>query len=164
MAEEWTRDQCAQHWGIKPDTWSGYVTRGQAPRPSRRIGRTPLWDVDTVRTYGRPGPGARTDRRTMNEIASHIPGRDIHSYDLLEEMVDRYGISRREAHDAIHAYLEQCIDIDGEDAVVLDRRPIRPELVKDNPHDLDVYYWLTITDETAETIRESFAASYTPAS
>lgn len=62
--EEWTRFQCADHWGIKPDTWSGYVTRGQAPAPARHVGRTPVWDAETVRTWNRPGSGARTDLRS----------------------------------------------------------------------------------------------------
>jgi hypothetical protein len=59
MAEEWTRDQCAKEWKVEPDTWSGYVTRGQAPKPTRHIGRTPLWDADEVRGWQRPGQGAR---------------------------------------------------------------------------------------------------------
>jgi len=93
-------------------------------------------------------------------IASHIPGRAVHRYDLLDETTEKYGISAREAHEAIHAFLGQIVDIDGEDAVILDRRPIRPELLKRNRRDLDVYWWLTISDEAAETIRESLAASY----
>jgi hypothetical protein len=59
--EDWTRPQCAEHWGISPSTWSGYVARGHAPQPYTWVGRTPLWDADTVRTYPRPGQGARTD-------------------------------------------------------------------------------------------------------
>lgn len=61
--EEWTADQCAAEWGIKPRTWHSYVRRQPptAPQPIRHIGRTPVWDADTVRTYPRPGRGARTD-------------------------------------------------------------------------------------------------------
>ena len=29
---------------ISPSTWSSYTARGQAPKPSRYIGRTPIWD------------------------------------------------------------------------------------------------------------------------
>lgn len=29
---------------IAVSTWSGYVARGQAPKPARKVGRTPLWD------------------------------------------------------------------------------------------------------------------------
>jgi hypothetical protein len=61
MSEEWTAAQCADAWGIKPRTWHGYVGRDQAPKPARHVGRTPLWDADTVRAYSRPGQGARTD-------------------------------------------------------------------------------------------------------
>lgn len=35
---------------IAPSTWSSYVARGQAPRPARRVSRTPLWaraDIDS---------------------------------------------------------------------------------------------------------------------
>lgn len=61
MAEEWTAQQCADHWGVKLKTWHGYVAREQAPKAVRRIGRTPLWDAQEVRDYPRPGRGARTD-------------------------------------------------------------------------------------------------------
>lgn len=29
---------------IAPSTWSSYVARGQAPKPARTVGRTPLWE------------------------------------------------------------------------------------------------------------------------
>ncbi|MEU3220059.1 hypothetical protein [Streptomyces sp. NPDC006971] len=29
---------------IAPSTWTAYVSRGQAPKPARKVGRTPLWD------------------------------------------------------------------------------------------------------------------------
>jgi hypothetical protein len=81
--ETWTRAQCAEHWGIKPDTWSGYVSRGQAPKPILHVGRTPLWDADQVKGWHRPGPGARTDLkgRTMATTTS---------YGTWENRVDRY--------------------------------------------------------------------------
>lgn len=43
------------------ETWSGYVSRGQAPAPVRRIGRTPLWDSGAVRAWqaARRGRGWR---------------------------------------------------------------------------------------------------------
>ncbi|MEV8324494.1 hypothetical protein [Kitasatospora sp. NPDC056731] len=63
MADEWTSRQCADYWGVKLKTWHGYVAREQAPQPSRRIGRTPIWDAGTVTSYPRPGRGARTDLR-----------------------------------------------------------------------------------------------------
>lgn len=59
--EEWTAQQCATHWHVKVKTWHGYVARGYAPQPKRRIGRTPVWDPETVRTYERPRQGTRTD-------------------------------------------------------------------------------------------------------
>lgn len=65
--QEWTAHQCAQHWNIQPGTWHSYVSRGQAPAPTRHVGRTPLWDAHTVRTYQRPGPGARTDLKKVTD-------------------------------------------------------------------------------------------------
>lgn len=59
--DEWTATECAEEWGIKPRTWHSYVARGQAPKPDRRVGRTPVWDAETVRAYPRPGRGARMD-------------------------------------------------------------------------------------------------------
>jgi hypothetical protein len=89
------------------------------------------------------------------EIASQIHGRTIHPYDLLAEITDRHSLDDRTAHDAIHGYLDQLIQDDGEDAIILGRRPIKPELLEHNPLDRDIYWWLTITDEAAETIRTS---------
>lgn len=87
------------------------------------------------------------------EIASHIHGRTVHPYDLLAEITDRHDLGDREAHDMIHGYLEQLIQDDGEDAVIISRRPVKPELLEHNPFDRDIYYWLTITDEAADAIR-----------
>ncbi|MFI1579997.1 hypothetical protein [Embleya sp. NPDC020630] len=93
------------------------------------------------------------------EIASHIPGRAVPTYDLLNDMRHYVG-SDREAHDAIHAYLGQIVDIDGEDTTILSRRAMRPELLEMNANDVDVYWWLTISDDAEQTIRDAFAAAY----
>lgn len=94
------------------------------------------------------------------EIASHIPGRRVHGYDLLDEITERHNLSDRKAHDAIHAYLEQLIQDDGEDVVILDRRPVDPGLLESNPNDRDVYWWLTISDDAAEAIRGAVEAEH----
>lgn len=59
----WTTAQIADELGVRPDTWSSYVSRGHAPKPDMRVGATPLWRIDTIRQWqaNRPGPGARTD-------------------------------------------------------------------------------------------------------
>ncbi|MFF7198294.1 hypothetical protein ACFZAM_31880 [Streptomyces sp. NPDC008079] len=93
------------------------------------------------------------------EIASINYGRAVHPYDLLDDVMDDTGLNRADAHAAIHAMLDDIIGIDGEDAVILGRRTIRPESLISNPRDLDVYYWLTISDETAQMIRETVAAT-----
>lgn len=51
-----TRDQVLRYLrdkgrDIKPGTWTGYVTRNQAPQPVRHIGRTPLWDPKDIQEY-----------------------------------------------------------------------------------------------------------------
>ncbi|MDJ0345231.1 hypothetical protein QMK19_03785 [Streptomyces sp. H10-C2] len=88
------------------------------------------------------------------EIASIIHGRTVHDYDLLDEVMAGGEYSRTEAHEAIHAMLADLIDLDGEDEVILGRRPVKPGLLEANPRDLDVYYWLTISGDAAQTIRE----------
>jgi hypothetical protein len=99
-------------------------------------------------------------REAQPVIASLIHGRTVNGYDLLDEVQEQYGLGRQEAHEAIHAALQQLLDIDGEDQVIIARTPIRPELLKDNPHDLDVYYWLTVRAESVDEIREALAAQY----
>lgn len=94
------------------------------------------------------------------EIYNQNHGRSISSYDLLDEIQEKYGLSQRDAHDAIHAMLTGIIESDGEDAVILGRTASNPELLDDNPNSRDVNYWFTISDETADTIREALAASY----
>lgn len=93
------------------------------------------------------------------DIYAGKPGRAIGTYDLLAEITDTYGLDRREAHDGIHAFLDQIVDIDGDDAIIASA-PVRPELLVSNEHDLDIDYWLTVSDETADSIREAFAAAY----
>lgn len=87
-------------------------------------------------------------------------GRAISGYDLLDEMQDKYNLDRRETHESILAFLGQIADIDGQDATVESTRPVRPELLESNPHDLDIDSWTTISDKAADAIRESFAAVY----
>lgn len=93
------------------------------------------------------------------DVYTGTPGRAISNYDLLEEIQNTYGLDRREAHESITAFLGQIIGIDGEDAVIEATRAVRPELLLDNPGDLDIDYWTTITDAAANDIREAFAAT-----
>ena len=55
------RDEAAALAGVRPDTWSAYVSRGQAPAPVEYVGRTPLWAAGEVKawTASRPGRGRR---------------------------------------------------------------------------------------------------------
>jgi hypothetical protein len=67
---EWIAKQCADAWGVKPNTWRAYVARGQAPQPIRRVGSTPVWDPAQVTGWPRPGQGARTDRTKEQNMAT----------------------------------------------------------------------------------------------
>jgi hypothetical protein len=92
------------------------------------------------------------------DIYSGKPGRTIGNYDLLGEVMDTYDLDRQTAHDSIRAFLDQLTDIDGGDTIIAST-PVRPELLVSNPHDLDIDYWLTVSDETADAIREALAAA-----
>ena len=64
--EQLTVPQVAARLGIAESTWRAYVARGQAPAPDGRYGaRLSWWWSSTVDGWdaGRPGSGARTDRR-----------------------------------------------------------------------------------------------------
>lgn len=57
MSEWILRSQAAQIAGISPDTFSAYVTRGQAPGPVAHVGATPLWDEAQIRAWNQERPG-----------------------------------------------------------------------------------------------------------
>ena len=57
--DTWTSAECAAAGGVRPATWLGYVSRGQAPPPlpgTDERGRR-SWDPEAVRTFPRPGAG-----------------------------------------------------------------------------------------------------------
>ncbi|MBV6697422.1 hypothetical protein KV557_09830 [Kitasatospora aureofaciens] len=87
------------------------------------------------------------------DIYSHTGGRTIATYPLLTEVQTLTGLNRDEAHNFIHATLDQLIAEDGEENVVVSQRPDRPGLLANNPLDLTVDHWTTITDDAAEFIR-----------
>ncbi|RKN35925.1 hypothetical protein [Streptomyces hoynatensis] len=93
------------------------------------------------------------------EIASNNPGRAINTYDLLEEIIEATGMDRREAHESIHVLLDQLVDIDGHEAVILSTRPMRPELLVRNEGDVDIYWWIEISDDAADAIRMQLIGS-----
>ncbi|MFI8872432.1 hypothetical protein [Streptomyces sp. NPDC055243] len=112
--------------------------------------------ISKTRVYGL----AARYRDAQPEIFDNFPGRQIASYDLLDEVMDQYGLGKREAHEAIHAYLQQLVDLGEEGQVVIAARPARPELLKDNPQDLDVRYWYIVRAETVDEIREALTLHY----
>lgn len=69
--ESWTSAECAAAWGVKPATWAGYVSRGQAPAPlpgADERGRR-RWDADAVRAFPRPGVGRSRAAATPENAA-----------------------------------------------------------------------------------------------
>ncbi len=54
--ESWSTAECAAAWGVKPATWLGYVSRGQAPAPLPGDGPR-RWDPAAVQAFPRPGVG-----------------------------------------------------------------------------------------------------------
>lgn len=124
--------------------WLGVHRQTVASR--RRAGTLPPAEPAESEWWARSG-------KPLVEIASRIPGRDVHSYELLDEVVEETGMSERDAHDAIHAILDDLIDIDGQ--VIVSQRPMRPELLRRPGRQIDVYWWLAVTEETAAEIREA---------
>lgn len=63
-ATEWTSEDVLRYLAIRgrnmaPATWYSYVSRGQAPQPIRRVGRTPVFDPLQIIAYAEAstGPG-----------------------------------------------------------------------------------------------------------
>jgi hypothetical protein len=83
VTERWTSAECAAAWGVKPATWLGYVSRGQAPQPlpePDEQGRK-QWAAGEVRGWPRPGAGrsragagpeAEALLEQMREVADRI--------------------------------------------------------------------------------------------
>lgn len=94
------------------------------------------------------------------EIFEGMTGRSISAYDLLDETMDTYGLDKVAAHEAITAFLSGLTEDDP--ALILERTPVRPELLKSNPAHVDVNHWLTVSDETADHIRGALAATFEP--
>lgn len=67
-----TRAVIAARLNVNADTWSGYVSRGQAPAPIQRVGGTPLWDPQDIEEWeqsrrGRGRPRVKTAARPQGE-------------------------------------------------------------------------------------------------
>lgn len=119
MSETWTSAECAAAWGVKPTTWLGYVSRGQAPQPLPEPdadGRK-RWDADQVRRFPRPGSGrsragagpeAEALLAQMREVAARIEELRGRQRELLaagkehgleiSAMASALGISRQTAY------------------------------------------------------------------
>ena len=92
------------------------------------------------------------------DIFEGMTGRSIATYDLLDEAMETYGLDKTTAHEAITAFLSGLAEDDS--SLILDRTPTRPELAGNNPQDIDVTHWLTISDETAGHIRAALAVTF----
>jgi hypothetical protein len=89
VSERWTGAECAAAWGVKPATWLGYVSRGQAPQPLAvpdEQGRR-QWDADEVRGWPRPGVGR--SRTGVGPEAEALLGQMREVADRIEELRGR---------------------------------------------------------------------------
>jgi prevent-host-death family protein len=121
-------------------------------------GLTLLVGADSLGRAAREYLPATATTETV-QIAEHQQGRGGYSYPLAIEVADILGVGIAQANDEILSTLRQLVDIDGP-GIILDRQPIRPELLDYNPNDLDVDYWLTISEETASEIRCAVASQH----
>ena len=46
-----TLGEIAEMIGVKANTVSAYISRGQMPEPDKRYGRTPLWKLSTIKKW-----------------------------------------------------------------------------------------------------------------
>ncbi len=47
----WTAEDCARYLGIERGTWTGYVSRGQAPDTDHKIGRSKVWPPAVIKEW-----------------------------------------------------------------------------------------------------------------
>lgn len=117
--QTWSSAQCAAAWGVKPATWLGYVSRGQAPAPlperDEQGGRR--WSPAAVQAYRRPGVGHSRAAATtegaellerMGEVATQVEALRGRQRELLragraagleiQAMARALGISRQTAY------------------------------------------------------------------
>ena len=96
----WTSEECATAWGVKTQTWLGYVARGQAPEalPGLDEMRRKRWDPEQVRSFPRPGvgrsrsgagPEAQALLAEMREVAEELGRLRARQRALLAEGRDR---------------------------------------------------------------------------
>lgn len=112
--------------------------------------------ISKTRAYGL----AARYRDAQPKICDNFPGRTIARSDVLDEAMEASGLGMREAHEALHAYLEQLVGLDGEEQVIIDTVPIRPELETFNPNDLDRRRWLIVHREYVDLILEQLTAQH----
>jgi predicted site-specific integrase-resolvase len=51
MSNMLTLTEVADHLGLSVGTVSAYRTRGKMPKPDLQYGRTPLWKLQTIKTW-----------------------------------------------------------------------------------------------------------------
>jgi len=94
--QTWTSEECAEAWGVKTQTWLGYVARGQAPEalPELDERRRKRWDPQQVRAFPRPGvgrarsgagPEAEALLADMREVAEQMERLRARQHELLAE-------------------------------------------------------------------------------
>lgn len=92
-------------------------------------------------------------------MSTQIASTSRQSYDLLDELVAYYGLSAMTTHARIIGIVNARITARGRDKVIISDRPVNPYNAQG---DTTVARWLEISDETAQEVREHFAATVKP--
>lgn len=58
--DQWSVADVAAHLGVRPKTVTGYLAKGQMPRPDGRLGRTPWWWSGTIVAWAKDRPRTPT--------------------------------------------------------------------------------------------------------
>lgn len=79
MEGELTSEEAAKIAGVARQTFAGYVARGQAPKPTRHVGRTPVWSEAEILEWmkTRPGRGFRGTDRALRRAADRAAGVEL---------------------------------------------------------------------------------------
>jgi len=71
-ADELTREDVAKRLGVTVGTWSGYVSRNQAPKPTRKIGQTPVWSTKVIDEWQASRRGQGRKRLPQPVLADEV--------------------------------------------------------------------------------------------
>lgn len=91
--DAWTKEQCAECWGIKLSTWESYCSAGLTPAPLPGVDeqRRRRWDPDEVKAVALTRPGSGHDRGGRRRARVGVGGRDEMARGLAEQWANSGG-------------------------------------------------------------------------